>query len=112
MPLYAYSFLRHVEWKWFSFLAWPYFTAIEQCGENHGPIHLYLGLYGDAPPVPHVLVESPKGSIGFNKSGIHVIVNDNVSGQSAAKVGELVHRIQLLSIDSDVWLNAQLAGAG
>ena len=36
----------------------PYFTAIEQCGENYGPAHLYLGLYGDASLALHVLVES------------------------------------------------------
>ena len=47
----------------------PCFTVTEQCGENNGPVHLYLSLYGDASPVPHVLVESAKGDAGFCESG-------------------------------------------
>ena len=37
------------------------------------------------------LWESAKSSTCFSKSGIHFIINDNVSGECAAKVGELVH---------------------
>ena len=69
----------------------PYFTAIEQCGENYGPAHLYLGLYGDASLALHVLVESAKGGTGFCESGIHLIIKDNVSGQSTAKIAFCFH---------------------
>ena len=87
----------------------PCFTAIEQCDENYGPVHLDLGRLGDVLSIPDVPVESAQGNTSFCKSGIHFVVNNNASGDSAAKVGDLFHRIQSLSIDDDVWFNAGFA---
>ena len=63
LPLYAEDFseacrVKVVQLLRMALVDRPYFTAIEQCGENYGPAHLYLGLYGDASLALHVLVES------------------------------------------------------
>ena len=87
----------------------PCFTAIEWCRENYVPVHLDLGLLGGAPPVPDVLVESAEGDTSFCKSSIHLVVIDNVSGERAAKVGELVHRVQFLPADAYAWFKILLA---
>ena len=64
---------------------------------------------GDAPPVPDVFVESAEGDTSFCKSSIHLVVNNNVSGESAAEVGELVLRNQFLPADAYAWFNILLA---
>ena len=68
----------------------PWFTTTEEGGENYGPVNLDLCLYGDASSVPHIIVESAKSTTCFSKSDIHFIINDNVSWECAAKVGEHV----------------------
>lgn len=52
----------------------------EQCGEDHGSVHLDLGLCGDASSVPHVHVEPAEFDTGFSKSDIDLVINDDVSG--------------------------------
>ena len=71
----------------------PRFTDIEEGGENYGPVNLDLSLYGDVSSVPYVLVECAENDTCFSKSGNCYIISD-VSRECAAKVGELVHRVQ------------------
>ena len=61
LPLYAKKFLEAggvevVQLPGVTLIDRPCFTAIEQCGENNGPVHLDLCLCGDPSPVPNVLV--------------------------------------------------------
>ena len=61
MPLYAKKFpeaggVEVVHLPGVTLIDRPCFTAIEQCGQNNGPVHLDLCLCGDPSPVPNVLV--------------------------------------------------------
>ena len=47
-------------------------------------------------------MQSAKGGARFRKPGVDFIINDDISGECAAEVCELVHYIQPLSIDGDV----------
>ena len=67
----------------------PCFTAVQQCGENNGPVHLDLGHCRDPSPVPNVFVQSAEGGARLCESGVDFIVNDNVSGECAAEVVNL-----------------------
>ena len=89
----------------------PCFTAVQQCGENNGPVHLDLDLghCRDPSPVPNVFVQSAEGGARLSESGVDFIVNDNFSGECAAEVGELGHHVQALSVDRDVGFNVRLS---
>ena len=114
LPLYAQEFsetcgIKVVQLPGVTLVDCPCFAAIEQLGEDYGPVYLDLGLLCDTPPVPEILVESAEGDTGFCNSGIHLIVNGNISGESAAKISELVHHIQLLPVDADARFNVWFA---
>ena len=51
----------------------PRLAALEEDGENYGPVNLDL----DASCVPHVLVESAESSTCFSKSGNRYIINED-----------------------------------
>ena len=53
-----------------------YFTAVEQCGENNGPVHLDLSLCDDPSPVSNVLVKCAEGGARFSVSGVDLVIND------------------------------------
>ena len=57
----------------------PSFTAIEQCGDNYGLIHLEFHHLGDSSSVLNILVKSAESNARFSESGVHFIIDENVS---------------------------------
>lgn len=72
-------------------------------------VHLQLGGKADASSVPDTGVKSAEGCTGFGNTCVYFIINHNTAGQRAAKVGELLHRVQSLTIDVDVRVSVLLA---
>jgi len=90
----------------------PRLTSMEQSGEHYRFLDLYLCHRGSACSVPHILVESAKGSNCLGESGVNLVVDDNCAGKCSAKIHELVHYIESLSIDGDVGFNVGLLWSG
>ena len=57
-------------------------------------------------------MESAKGGTSFGESGVYFIVNDNCGGECTAKICELFHYVESLSIDRDVEFNVRLPWCG
>ena len=80
-------------------VGYPFFTAVEKGGEKCSLVYLDLGFGCDV---------SAKSGTHFSKSRVQLIVHDDGSREGTAKIGELVHHVQSLSVDGDgglyVWV--------
>ena len=90
----------------------PRLRCIEKGGEYDSFVDLDLCHGGDASSVPYILVGSAEGSTCFGESGVDLIVNDYIAGKRAAKVGELVNRIESLPVDGNVGFYIRFSWSG
>ena len=74
----------------------PCFTGVEEDSEHNSSIHLLLGGKAESSTLPYIVPQSSKCSNGFSNSIIDFCVNICCSGEGAAKVGEVVNRLQVL----------------
>ena len=73
---------------------------------------LDLCLCGDALSVPHILVEFAKGGTSFGESGVDFVVDDNSARECTAKICELFHYGESLSVDGDIGFNVGIPWSG
>ena len=57
-------------------------------------------------------MESAKGSTSFSESGVDFVVDNNSVGECTAKICELFHYVESLSVDGDVGFNVGLPWNG
>ena len=77
-------------------------------GDHYRFVDLDLCFRCDASSVPHILVESAKGSTSFGGSGVDFVVHRNSAGECTAKICELLHYVESSSVDGDVGFNVGL----
>ena len=80
--------------------------------EHYRFVDIDLCLRGDASSVPHILVESAKGDNSLGESGVDFVVDDNSAGECTAKICELFHYVESLSVDRGVGFNVGLPWSG
>ena len=69
------------------------FISIKESGKNDGSVYLDFGCPRDAPPIPHILVESAKCCTRFCEYGILFVIHDKRLRVGAAEVGELFYHL-------------------
>ena len=55
---------------------------------------------------------SAKGGTSLGESGVDFVIDDNSAGERTAKICELFHYIESLSVDGDVGFNVGLPWSG
>ena len=76
-------------------------TTVQQCADNTGIVHCYLGLRCQLGVGPHTCCEARKGCGCLPDSLIKLCVQGEVVSDSGAKECELMYRIELIFVDSD-----------
>ena len=99
-------------WKWFSFLAWRWYTVhfphAYSSVESTTVLYSFRFVCKLMPLLFQTLVcILLKVALVSRNANVHLVVDGGILGQCAAKIDEPVHRIRSLIIDCDVGLNVR-----
>ena len=75
------------------------FRSIEESSHDYSFVDFQLCLEIESLSFPHILTKPSERCACFGNSCISLVINKHISGQSTAKICELVYSLQFLALD-------------